>query len=232
LDLLESPGVVRATIEAFARGPVHLGLFAYAAGGAREWRLCGSMNALVGAIPKELVKSISLLLSPASPTTPAEFRQPAKTTVLKAMPEGRGGRAGDVARNVVPVQGVSYQAAQYLGKRFAAEAWAAQAGAPVVSANMAGITRSRSTEHPLFTAAFSGAHHLGVRIFEPELTTKLSAWLMLHDLFASQTTKLFDKQVHGGVLGLPISLNRAISAAATVGLARHPRLLGSVLRGR
>ncbi len=233
LDLLQSPATLRATIEAFAPGPVHLGLFAYAGGGAREWRLCGTMNALVDALAPSQIKSVSLLLSPASPCTAAPFQAQAPTRTLEALPKGRGGTTGAVARNVVPVQGVSYQAAQYLGKRLTVEAWAQREPAPFrISANMAGITRTRSTEHPVFEAAFSGAHRLGVRIFEPEFTSHLCAWLMLHDLFGPDEPQLFEKQVHGGVLGLPVSLKRAITTAATLGLATRPRLIGKLLARR
>ena len=52
VDLLTDPHRVRATIEQFADGSrIDLGLYAYAPGRAREWRLTATMNAIVDALP-------------------------------------------------------------------------------------------------------------------------------------------------------------------------------------
>ena len=74
-----------------------------------------------------------------------------------------------VPRIVVALQGASYQAAQYVEKLCAAERWAAVPGRRfTVSANVAGISRTRSLSHPLFEAAYAGATAFGVETFVPE----------------------------------------------------------------
>jgi hypothetical protein len=109
-----------------------------------------------------------------------------------------------------------------------------------VSANVAGITRTRSLSHPLFELAFSGADKFGVRIFEPETTRALNGLLMLHDLLnpeapgaaaapvASSRDKaaaLLSQQIHGGIYTLPWVLEGVIRAAAVLGLSSRPSLL-------
>ena len=109
-----------------------------------------------------------------------------------------------------------------------------------VSANVAGITRTRSLSHPLFEAAFIGAPRFGVRIFDPPTTRALSGLLILHDLLnpsapgaaAVQSSDprekafgLFSQQVHGGIYSLPWVLEHAIRAAGVIGMSRKPTLL-------
>lgn len=235
LDLLSEPKRVRAAVEAFAGDGAHVGCFAYAPGGAREWRLCASMNALVDALDAERVASVSLLLSPASPAAIAGVEAQPPTSIVKLLPKFGGGSVGGVSRNIVPAQGLSYQSAQYLGKRLAAERWRVRLPSSCrVSANMAGISRTSSIAHPLFEAAFAGAHHLGVTIFDASFTSGLCTWLMLRDLFGPEKPPetLLSQQVHGGVLGLQLPLERAISVAALLGLGKHPRLIGRLLTRR
>ena len=56
-------------------------------------------------------------------------------------------------------------------------------GRPVaVSANVAGITATRSLLHPLFQAGFLGAPSFGIEIYEPATTRLLSGLLTLHDV--------------------------------------------------
>jgi hypothetical protein len=152
-------------------------------------------------------------------------------------------------RAVVHLQGASYQAAQYLEKLLAMERWAAygiagEGGAAALSANVAGITRTRSLEHPMFAAAYLGGGAFGVETFAPETTRPLNALLMLHDLLnpkaagapgagrerAPQT--LFAQRVHGGVYGLPFDLQPLLIAAAVIGFAKKPALLGRFLGRR
>jgi hypothetical protein len=153
-----------------------------------------------------------------------------------------------VARAVVPLQGPSYQAAQYVSKVLAAETYAvygtridAAAPRPVtVSANVAGITETRSLKQPLFQAAFIGAPRFGVEIFKPATTRRLSGLLMLHDLLnpdapgsaggtgpaeGSRAAALFSQQVHGGIYGMPWALYPAIRISAMIGISGHPGLL-------
>ncbi|MDB4975799.1 MAG: hypothetical protein JWN48_4140 [Myxococcaceae bacterium] len=262
-NLLAQPREIAAAIRAFAADqPVHIGMFAYAPGASKEWRLGVAMNAIVGSLEPGLVRSVSLLISPTTPTvlspdtqrsvssryqlTPAWQKWLQRTGLIKYPGDHRQGQTR-VSLSTVSLQGLSYQAAQYISKVAAAETYAvhgtdelAPEPAPItVSANVAGITRTRSLSHPLFNAAFEGAARFGVRIFEPETTRALNGYLMLHDLLnpdapgaASQALSAPDKaagvlsqQVHGGVHTLPFVLEGVIRAAAVAGLATRPSLL-------
>lgn len=261
-DLLRHPREVAATLAAFAEGePVDVGLFAYAAGGGREWRLAQAMDAVVRSLDPGCVRSVGLLVSPTSPgavepedaeaarrrlEAPPAWHRPLRAAgLLRPGHLVRGGRA--FARAVVGLQGASYQAAQYVAKILAAETYAlhglAAGGAtrrPVrVSANVAGVTTTRSMQHPLFLAAFEGAPAFGVESYAPETTRWLSGLLLLHDWLgpepagdeAERARALRAKQVHGGLYALPYELDRAIRVAALLGLARRPGLVARLVRG-
>jgi hypothetical protein len=248
-DLLRRPQAVLATLLAFADGePLDLGLYAYAPGRARELRLTGTMNAIVESLPRELVRSVTMLVSP---TTPAALDaediaamdrrlagRPAWESALGGLGLlGRGGgRAvvgqGAVPRSVVAIQGLSYQAAQYVGKVLTAECWAAEGSvgtsdsAPFrVSANTAAITRTRSLDHPVFAAAFGGAAAFGVETFTPRQSRRVNGLLALADWLASEPPVPGKVRVHGGIHTLPYPLDKALRVAAAIGFARSPRLL-------
>ncbi|MFT7222176.1 MAG: hypothetical protein ACI8Z1_003800, partial [Candidatus Azotimanducaceae bacterium] len=75
-DILNQPGEVCSTITQFADGcPIDICLYAYAPGQARELRLTGAMNAIVNALPAELIASVTLLVSPttATPLSPSDI---------------------------------------------------------------------------------------------------------------------------------------------------------------
>ena len=204
-DLLTQPREILATLRAFAEdGPVDLGLYAYAPGRARELRLAGVMNALVEALPREALASVTLLVSPTTPTAlgagdleataARRARRPGWEAALAAtglLGRGEGcarSGGGAATRTVVSIQGASYQAAQYLGKIAVAEAWAthgpvsAAGSAPLrVSANTAAITRTRSLDHPLFAAAFGGAGAFGVESFTPRQSRCVNGLLAAAD---------------------------------------------------
>ncbi len=253
-DLLGDPATVAASLAEFAHAqPIHLGLFAYAPGASRELRLAAAMNAIAQRLGAKHAASVSLLISP---TSPAEV-QPEDRAVAEARGQDpllwqralqvvralvQPGHTGGVAQSIVPLQGVGYQAAQYLAKITAAEAWSSGSlGGPVtVSANVAGITNTRSLAHPLFQLAFAGASAFSVRIFEPATTRVLNGLLMLHDLlnpkapgaasrrYASPSERakaLRSQQIHGGVYDLPWQFARTVQAAALIGLATKPGLL-------
>jgi hypothetical protein len=160
-----------------------------------------------------------------------------------------GGAEHPVQRSVVKIQGASYQAAQYVEKLLAMERWAAfgiagEGGAAALSANVAAITRTRSLEHPMFAAAYVGCRAFGVETFSPETTRPLNGLLMLHDLLnpkapgaaaehgGRRPEALFAQRVHGGVYGLPFDLQPMLVAAAVIGFAQRPRLLGGYLGRR
>jgi hypothetical protein len=255
-DLLTRPREIVATIERFAGdAPVHLGLFAYAAGRGREWRLEASMNAIARAVPRRLVRSLTIYISPTSPmvthprdrahagaaraASPVWQRIARRTGVLR--PSHVTAAEVAVASSLVPLQGASYQAAQYIAKTLAAEAFALAPDparrVPRVSANVAGITNTSSMKEPVFQAAFRGAPLFNVRIFEPQATRWLAGLLMLHDLLADEPAhgedapgSLFERQIHGGVQSMPDALQGAITVAALVGMATHPGLALGMLR--
>jgi hypothetical protein len=258
-NLLEQPREVASAIEQFAAdGPVHIGMFAYAGGASQEWRLAAAMNAIVSSLDPALVRSVALLVSPTTPSVLTAETLRASSRSLAAAPgwqralaalgviRGPGHHAQHgqaVALATVALQGLSYQAAQYISKIAAAESYAVygtrldgdeQRPIPV-SANVAGITRTRSLSHPLFEAAFAGAHHFGVRIFDAATTRALSGLLMLHDILPSapspdlapreRAQALHARQIHGGIYGLPYVLEGVIRSAALLGMASHPSTL-------
>jgi len=262
-DLLQQPREIAAAIRRFAEdGPVHLGLFAYAPGAARELRLAASMDAIARSLGPELVRSVSLYISPTTPASVQPEDQAAARERLAAQPpwkvalERLGAipatahyRVGDatIARAIVSLQGLGYQAAQYLTKMAAAEVWATAGPAlngelarPItVSANVAGITNTRSLEHPLFQAAFQGAPIFHIQIFEPSTTRALSALLMLRDVLdpgapsaarpgdepAARASAVMAQQVHGGVYSTPWNFERTVRVGAVLGLGRNPSVL-------
>lgn len=238
-DLLSVPDRVLGTVTRFAEaeGPVHLGLFAYGPGRGREWRLTGAMNAIARRLPQGALRSVGLYVSPTSPLalTPEQaevvtqrLAQPrlwqTALTATSGLTRNRslgGGRA--VADVVVPIQGVSYQAAQWVEKRLAAEALAADRPDLRVSANVAPITETRSLEHPVFRAAFRGAPAFGVQSFPAAFTRTLSALAYVEDVTGDDAA-VRAKHLHGGVFTLAYSLESAIRVAAARGLLGPARL--------
>ena len=266
-DLLTAPQHILATIQAFAEDqPLHVWMYAYAGGGSQEWRLTATMNALVRALPAGLLRSVAMLISPTSPAlisaadaAQADARRSAaprwKRTLAFAgrLREGQLERDGTrVARSIVPLQGTSYQAAQYLGKALTAEAFAVygtalgESVAPLtVSANVAPITATRSLAHPMFEAAFLGAPLFDIWISKPLTTRALNGLISLHDVLnpeapgaashayatpAERARALFTQQVHGGVYALPFALEGCIAVAAIQGLTQKPKLALGLLR--
>jgi hypothetical protein len=263
LNLLDDPARIRAAIERFAdSGPVHLGNFAYASGASQEWRLAAAMNAIATHVPAGLLRSISMWVSPTTVPTlqPESLRAAQAQLANEAMWKSALHRAGlltkpgsysadghHIGYSTVSIQGLSYQAAQYVSKLCAAEAFAlfggdkpASSGRGItVSANVAGITRTRSLSHPVFAAAFLGAPMFSVRIFQPETTRALSVLLMLHDLLnpaaagqassavpaAEKPALLHAQQMHGGIYNLPYGLESAIRIAAVLGMGKNPLIL-------
>jgi hypothetical protein len=267
-NLLEQPSEIAAAIRSFAdaHGPVNLGMFAYASGSSREWRLGAAMNAIATHLAPELVRSVSMLVSPTTTATlqpeclhaaqqgllrPARWKSALSRAGLLSAPGHHAVNGVAIARATVSIQGLSYQAAQYISKLLAAETLAVygndlDATEPkplTVSANVAGITRTRSLAHPLFQAAFIGAPAFGVRIFDPPTTRALSGLLIMHDLLnpaaagaaaqqfegaREKAARLFSQQVHGGIYSLPYVLEHAIRIAAVIGMGKKPSvLLGS-----
>jgi hypothetical protein len=264
-DLLTQPREIAATIERFAGGdPVHVGMYAYAGGAAKEWRLTAAMNAIVRALPKAIVRSVVVLVSPTtagrvSPGDAAAAEGRAHELWRRPLGLGRSpaasGQSGElpnrVSHSVVSLQGVSYQAAQYLGKMMASEVFAifgvdGESGGEglTVSAPVAPITKTASLQHPLFDAGFEGAGLFDILISEPQATRVMCALLAFHDLLcpdapsrpgwggspAERVAAIVGEQIHGGVYAQPHALEREIALAAVAGLARNPKLVPPALR--
>jgi hypothetical protein len=256
IDLLESPEAAVATLARFAEsGPVDLGLYAYAPGAGREWRLEAAMNSIVDALPRGAIRSVSLLVSPTAPLPLGPGERSARERHRLARPlwyrmlDGVGllgsdtpVRVGDVEvpRLVVALQGASYQAAQYLEKVLAAEDWLARPQRDFsVSAIVAGISQTRSLSRPLVEAAYAGAAAFGVETFAPETTRALNGLLTLHDLLngkapgavgATDADALLAERFHGGFHVVPNAVDPSLRVAAGIGLVKRPALLGRLLR--
>lgn len=256
-DVLHQPRAVAAALKDFAKdGPVHVGLFAYAPGAGRELRLAAAMDSIVHSLGTNVVKSVSLYISPTSPgelqaedldvssmreASPAWWQRGfAGVRALKG-PGSYGAPQARVARGAISLQGAAYQAAQYLTKLISSEVLAVDGlggKALTLSANVAGITETKSLSHPLFQIAFQGAPAFGVRIFKPDTTRALSGLLMLHDLLNPEAPgakkheselhtarALRSQQIHGGAYALPWQFESAVRTAAVVGLGKRPDLL-------
>lgn len=202
-DLLAQPRQIAATIARFAAGdPVHLGMYAYSGGAAQEWRLTAAMNAIARSLPKGMVRSIVMLISPTTPGTvsaadAATADRRRERLFTKPLALGRSqaavGQSGDlpnrVSHSIVSLQGASYQAAQYVGKMMAAESFAAfgldgtgDGEGLAISAPVAPITKTASISHPLFEAGFAGADVWSILVSEPQATRVMCALLAFHDL--------------------------------------------------
>ncbi len=261
-NLLAQPAEIAATIRRFAEdGPVHLGMYAYAGGEGQEWRLTASMNGILSVLPTEQVRSVSMLISPTTVGVTSDedlaaserrLREAAlwKRTIARSGLLKHGHvRHGEVhvARSIVPLQGATYQAAQYVGKILAAEAhsaWGCSLDEPscplTFSANVAPITATRSLSHPVFEAGFIGAPKWGIYISEPATTRELHSLLMIHDVTdpeapgsasltwahpSERARALLSQQVHGGVFSQPYDILGSIKVAAVLGFAQKPGLL-------
>ncbi len=260
-DLLAVPGRIRGTIERFAGDhAVDVGLYAYAPGRTREWRLTGVMNAIVDTLPPGMVRTVTMLVSPTtcgilSSTEVDEERRcrearprwQAVAERIGLLGNGVGHAAhGHASANcgIVPIQGASYQAAQYLGKLMAAEAWVAGDPPLHVSANTAGISRTESLRHPVFDTAFAGSGAFGVETFPSATTASLNGLLALRDWLdpegpsrqASSNSRV-DRaravtatRVHGGIYQLPYPIEPTLRVATALGVARDPRRVATLLR--
>ena len=230
-DLLTVPDQVLHAIDTFARqeGPTHLGMFAYAPGKGREWRLGAAMNAIARALPEERLRSVGVYVSPTTPAAPeaadaerADSRwktRPPWQRLLTGAGVLRANRSKSmeplIADTVVPLQGVSYQAAQYIEKTLAAEALAARRKNIRVVAPVAPITRTRSIEHPVFAAAFRGTRIFKAEAFPSEVTRTLCALIYLETIVGE--SPLEPQYFHGGLFHMPFALDSAIRVAAAAG---------------
>jgi len=129
---------------------------------------------------------------------------------------------------IVPAQGPNYALAKHI------QTWralVASAAGHRVSANVAPSTATSSVViRRDFAAAYAGARHYGVEIFEPETTNAIMAALLIHDLRydnspANPAVELphplalfMDEAVHGGVWRTGLQLRSVLEIAAIRGL--------------
>lgn len=141
-----------------------------------------------------------------------------------------GERAG-VADAIVLQQGPNYALAKRLQR------WRlrlARHEGVRVSANVAPATRTRSvTSNRVLAAAYRGAPHFDVEVFEPDTASALMAALLAHDLHRPPVTPapgtpiphelaLFSEAAaHGGLWRNPYAAGSVLPLAATLGLARR-----------
>ena len=143
IDLLTQPQQAMASIITFAGGGlVDIGLYAYAPGRGREIRLTQAMNTIIDSLPRDIIGSITMLVSPTTPTHLSSQDVSKLNSRIAARPWWQKLLAGvgllgkdnavfksklggvSVSHSGVSIQGASYQAAQYLGKVIYAENWA------------------------------------------------------------------------------------------------------------
>jgi hypothetical protein len=127
-----------------------------------------------------------------------------------------------VADALVKQQGPNYALAKRLQR------WrgvAANATGHRVSFNVAPATWTRSvTKNRVLAAAYAGAHHFGIEIFEPPTTRVLMAAALVHDLHQPSSNggdpeRLFsDGAAHGGLWRAAYEPRSALGLAALAGL--------------
>ena len=165
----------------------------------RRWRRRGARRALQA--PLRAVSAGRLL-------------RPAYTRPV----QGRG-----LADAIVPQQGPNYLLAKRV-QRWRAAVAAGEGRA--VSLNLAPATTTRSvTRNRLIAAAYAGARHFGVEIFQPATTRVLMAALLVRDLHRPAPPEdpdeaLAASAVHGGLWRIPYELRSALQLAAVIGLPR------------
>ncbi|WP_432559082.1 hypothetical protein [Granulicoccus sp. GXG6511] len=197
-DLLHDLPAVAEWLETF-EGPLVVGNYAYA-DGAANLRLSMATDALALRLTaRRNDVSLAYLATPTDvfgvPTDVIEFsaaaydraRVKGVRSVLKAASGGRllqrnyrPGPEPGVADAVIPQQGPNYLLAKRV-QRWRATV-ARRAGVPV-SLLVAPPTRTRSvTKNRALAAAYAGAHHFGVEVFNPSTSNVLMAGLLVHDL--------------------------------------------------
>lgn len=247
-DLLTSPDAISQTIiDSFAKGEkLDIGLFAYKGGKGYEWRLASAMDGIVRNLRRiNLIRSVTYYLSPSmiteiSPSTAAVSQERfnrqyslekrllnlfAFNSLWKRNISALDGKYW--ARSVLAYQGASYAAANLFGKIYPAEVYCSDfkmQDAVIVSANVAPITATASTETPATRLALAEAGRFGIDVFPPGTTRTLMCLLMLHDLLHPSPPSLenvFSKQVHGGVFTAPWALESIMKLAYLRGLLRR-----------
>ncbi|MDO5684063.1 MAG: hypothetical protein Q4G46_14730 [Propionibacteriaceae bacterium] len=198
VDLLHDLPAIAQWLANF-EGPLVLGNYAYA-DGAANLRVSMATDLLATRLISERDDvSLAYLATPTDvfgvPADVIEFSATAydrgrikgARSLLKAVSGGRllqrnhrPGPEPGIADAVIPQQGPNYLLAKRI-QRWRATV-ARRAGVPV-SLLVAPPTRTRSvTKNRALAAAYAGAHHFGVDVFNPSTSNVLMAGLLVHDL--------------------------------------------------
>lgn len=250
-DVVHQPGEVLEWIRR-VRGddPLVVGMHAYADSGVHV-RVSAAMDLLMGELTEEdpetalawLATPTDAFVVPSEVVAAARKRWAGRGFALRGVQAparvlGRGslfepayrdapdGEPG-IADVLVPQQGPNYAIAKRLQR------WrgvAAEAAGQRVSFNVAPATWTRSvTKNPVLGAAYAGAHHFGVQVFQPETVRPLMAALLVRDLMTDRATgqhpeELFsDAAAHGGLWRVGYEPKTALGFAAVAGLPSRLR---------
>jgi hypothetical protein len=139
-------------------------------------------------------------------------------------PYERGADPG-VNDSLIPQQGPNYALAKRIQRWRAAVA--RDAGIPV-SFHVAPSARTRSVlKHRALAAAFNGAHHFGLEVFEPATASTLLAALLVRDLHTAPVVRSHPWQdeayaaVHGGLWRTEYAPRSVLGFAALLGAVRR-----------
>lgn len=225
-------------------GPLAVGSYAYL-DGAEHVRVSLAMDAIVSSlmarrddvVPAWLLSPTDVFAVPeaaAQAAMQAWARRGAKAllqTPLRALSGGRffapnveqlvncGDRRAGIVDSLVAQQGANYALAKRL------QQWRAVSANRRVSANVAPATRTRSVvKNRALAAAYDGARHFGVEVFEPETANVLMAALLVHDLrtdaaaYGHPAERFMDQAAHGGLWRIAYRPRSALPFAAVLGL--------------
>lgn len=227
-------------------GPLAVGCHAYADGEAHV-RVAAAMDAIVArlmddspaVVPACLLTPTDVHAVPAAAVAAARARWCRRGALARALGLASGGRffapnfpeadgaaeppAGLVDALVLQ-QGPNYALAKRLQQWRALVALGAGRRASVhvaPAARTASVVANRA-----LAAAYAGAHHFGVEIFEPACANALMAALLVHDLRrpppgpgAEPAAAVMAGAAHGGLWRLPYAPRSALPFAALLGLA-------------
>jgi hypothetical protein len=248
VDVVASPADTRHWLEANVGAettPV-LGMYAYADGGAHV-QLTAAFDLLATALYRqEPATAIAYLATPtdtylvphhAVERARAAYAARRARRVLQApMQALSGGRlyrpaystGAEVADALVAQQGPNYAVAKRLQRWRGLQA---SAEGKRVSFNLAPATWTQSvTKNRVLAAAYAGARHFGIEIFEPSTTRVLMAAMLVHDLHEEPAARrspeaLFSEgAAHGGLWTAAYEPRSALGLAALAGLLPQRRI--------
>ena len=243
IDLVRMLPEARAWLLQAAEGDdLVLGMYAYADGGDHVC-VSGAFDALAtDLLARQASSALSFLATPTDAfLVPEEVVERSRAAYAerrirrllqapaKSLSRGRlfapaYGGATPVADALVKQQGPNYAIAKRLQRW---RGMATDAAGRQLSFNVAPATWTRSvTKNRILAAAYTGAHHFGVEIFDAATTRVLMAALLVHDLHRvpsprSHPEALFsDAAAHGGLWSAAYEPRSALGVAALVGLPR------------